>query len=170
MAFRVADSCFSQLDRRCRRTAYSLVAILPEDQIEIHGETKACKHLSTILTFFRGGIARPSYSLTLVYCLSISPSLPLPLCARLGLVVKDTTPDSGNTSYRRFCGECGAPVQTVSPSRAGSAIIKMGLFAKSGGWGSQIDTPVAQIYTRNKKDWEPLIDGVAAVDGMPPPQ
>ncbi|SPO23511.1 related to DUF636 domain protein [Ustilago trichophora] len=110
----------------CQQTAgapFSLVAILPEDQIEIHGETKA---------------------------------------------FKDNTTDSGNASYRRFCGECGAPVQTVAPARAGSAIIKMGLFAKSDAWGKDIDTPVAQIYTRNKKQWEPLIEGVAAAEGMPP--
>lgn len=79
-------------------TAYSLVAILPEEHVEITGEPKA---------------------------------------------YKDTTPDSGNHSSRRFCGECGSPIQTVATSRPGTAIIKMGLFAKSGAWGKEIDAPVA---------------------------
>lgn len=80
---------------------------------------------------------------------------------------KDTALDSGNHSFRRFCGECGTPVQTVSPSREGLAIIKMGLFAKTDGWENHIEQPQAQIFTRNKKSWEPLVNGVPAVESGP---
>ncbi|KAJ1027056.1 hypothetical protein NDA18_003073 [Ustilago nuda] len=105
----------------CQQTAgapYSLVAILPEEHVEITGEPKA---------------------------------------------YKDTTPDSGNHSSRRFCGECGSPIQTVATSRPSTAIIKMGMFAKSGAWGKEIDAPVAQVFTKNKKDWESLVEGAATM-------
>ncbi|ETS63190.1 glutathione-dependent formaldehyde-activating gfa [Moesziomyces aphidis] len=113
----------------CQQTAgspYSLVTIVPEDKVEITGETKA---------------------------------------SCLYGVDTDTTTTSGNNSKRHFCPECGSPVQTVSPTRAGLAIIKLGLFAKSDGWKDSIGTPVAQIFTRNQKPWESLIDGVPAVEG-----
>ncbi|EST07917.1 Glutathione-dependent formaldehyde-activating enzyme/centromere protein V [Kalmanozyma brasiliensis GHG001] len=80
---------------------------------------------------------------------------------------RDDTTSSGNHSFRRFCPTCGSPVQTVSPSRDTLAIIKMGLFAKSSAWGKEIQPPQSQIFTRNKKDWEPLVEGSAVVDGAP---
>ncbi|KAJ9477949.1 CENP-V/GFA domain-containing protein [Pseudozyma hubeiensis] len=80
---------------------------------------------------------------------------------------EDHGADSGNVLYRRFCPDCGAPIQSVSPSRAGTAIIKMGVFARTQGWGKDIQGPSAQIFTRNKKDWEPLVEGISAVDGAP---
>lgn len=80
---------------------------------------------------------------------------------------KDTALDSGNHSFRHFCPQCGAPVQTVSPSRESLAIIKMGLFAKSPAWGKQIEAPQAQIFTRNKKSWEPTVEGAAVVEAGP---
>lgn len=70
---------------------------------------------------------------------------------------------SGNVLQRHFCGNCGSQVQSVSPAYAGQAIIKMGLFAESDGWGKDIQAPVAQIFIRNNKQWETLLDGVPAV-------
>jgi hypothetical protein len=124
-------------------SAYSLVTIVPEDKVEITGETKACKSPHHLLA--------PPKALTNAACVH-------------GLDT-DTTTTSGNNSKRHFCPECGSPVQTVSPTRAGLAIIKLGLFAKSDGWKDSIGTPVAQIFTRNQKPWESLIDGVPAVEG-----
>ena len=51
---------------------------------------------------------------------------------------------------------------------SGTAIIKMGVFARSNGYGKDIEKPVAQVYTKNRKEWEPLIDGVFAAEEMPP--
>ncbi|CBQ72211.1 conserved hypothetical protein [Sporisorium reilianum SRZ2] len=76
----------------------------------------------------------------------------------------DKTSDSGNVLQRHFCGTCGSQVQSVSPAYAGMAIIKMGLFAQSDGWDKDIEAPVAQIFTKNKKSWETLLDGVPALE------
>ncbi|GAC92593.1 hypothetical protein PHSY_000147 [Pseudozyma hubeiensis SY62] len=114
-----SQPCF---DSSSTLAVFSLVSFVPEEHVQISGETKA---------------------------------------------FEDHGADSGNVLYRRFCPDCGAPIQSVSPSRAGNAIIKMGVFARSQGWGKEIQGPSAQIFTRNKKDWEPLVEGIPAVDGRP---
>lgn len=43
----------------------------------------------------------------------------------------------------------------------------MGVFARSDGWGKDILGPTAQIFTKNKKDWEPLVEDIPAIQGMP---
>lgn len=100
---------------------YSLVSFVPEEHLELTGETKSFEDKG----------------------------------------------DSGNVLSRRFCGECGTPIQSVSASSAGNAIIKMGVFARSDGWGKDILGPTAQIFTKNKKDWEPLVEDIPAIQGMP---
>ncbi|SYW77888.1 uncharacterized protein UBRO2_02080 [Ustilago bromivora] len=79
-----------------------------------------------------------------------------------GLPLKPVVCRCTNCQQTAGARECGSPIQTVPTSRPGTAIIKMGLFAKSGAWGKEIDAPVAQVFTKNKV-WESLVEGAATM-------
>ena len=72
----------------------------------------------------------------------------------------DTKTDSGTPLHRYFCGECGSPIMSVTPLMPGKSFVKMGLFAK-------IPAPVAEVYTRNRDEWEPPLPNTAQIEGAP---
>ncbi|EXJ71439.1 uncharacterized protein A1O5_05247 [Cladophialophora psammophila CBS 110553] len=71
---------------------------------------------------------------------------------------EDRSTDSGTLLHRWFCGACGCPIMSTSERLPGMKIIKMGLFDK-------IHKPNAEIYCKNKNEWEPVVEGTARLQG-----
>lgn len=70
----------------------------------------------------------------------------------------DKKTDSGTALQRFFCGECGSPIMSVTPLVKGKSFIKMGLFPK-------IPAPAAEVYTKNRDEWEPALPNAAQIEG-----
>src|SRR4029079_12558161 len=75
--------------------------------------------------------------------------------------------DSGEEVIRRFCGNCGSPIETLTAgTRAGGIrIIKAGVFAEQAPF-----TPTLEIYCVRRPDWLPKLSNAAAFERMPPPR
>ncbi|KAF2112875.1 Mss4-like protein [Lophiotrema nucula] len=59
-------------------------------------------------------------------------------------VDKNTT--SGNTLYRKFCGNCGSPVMSVMSPDNPMVILKGGLF-------NHLPEPLHEVFTHDKAPW-----------------
>ncbi|KIW38061.1 uncharacterized protein PV06_10032 [Exophiala oligosperma] len=70
---------------------------------------------------------------------------------------QDTATDSGVTMQRWFCPNCGSPIMSTTPRAPGVKFIKMGLF-------DEIQRPVAEVYCKNKSDWEGSVEGCVSKD------
>jgi hypothetical protein len=77
----------------------------------------------------------------------------------------DDTGDSGETLTRKFCGGCGAPIESAGrPLEAqGVRVIKAGVFV-----GERDFTPQMEIYCDSRRVWTPALAGTASFPGMPP--
>ncbi len=65
---------------------------------------------------------------------------------------------SGNPVYRKFCGSCGSPVFTETPSADTQGII----FIKAGTLDDVTDlVPTAHYWTSSAQDWVVHPDGAA---------
>lgn len=58
------------------------------------------------------------------------------------------TADSGNLLTRHFCGNCGSPLYTSSPSNADMVYVKAGAFDDPG-----FIKPAYQSWTRSRVRW-----------------
>jgi hypothetical protein len=73
---------------------------------------------------------------------------------------QDTETDSGTSIQRAFCGNCGSPIYTASPTMPGVKIIKLGLF-------DEIPKPSMELYCKARPVWDKPIDGTKQFDAMP---
>ncbi|CAF3681107.1 unnamed protein product [Rotaria sp. Silwood1] len=55
----------------------------------------------------------------------------------------DSNTDSGTSIQRAFCGNCGSPIYTASPTMPGVKILKLGLF-------DGIPKPSMELYCRDR--------------------
>ena len=70
--------------------------------------------------------------------------------------------DSGATLERHFCGDCGSPIFSATPTFAGCLILKAGLF--SGLDGMKV---VSNIYTDSVASWAHLDPDIPTYGKMP---
>jgi hypothetical protein len=54
-----------------------------------------------------------------------------------------------------------SPLYVTTPNMLGKAIVRMGLF-------DEVPPVVAEIYTRNRRSWEPAIENAQHIEGGPP--
>ncbi|KAI1342981.1 Mss4-like protein [Xylariaceae sp. FL0016] len=64
----------------------------------------------------------------------------------------DSNTTSGTTITRKFCGNCGSPVLTVTPSLEGKAFLKASLF-------DEISHPSAELFAKSKEGWVQQVEG-----------
>ncbi|MCJ1328367.1 hypothetical protein MMC10_005044 [Thelotrema lepadinum] len=62
----------------------------------------------------------------------------------------DTT--SGVPMGRFFCGNCGTPIQSVTPSMKGKVVLKLGIFEK-------VPEPEWEAFAVRRQVWEKPLDG-----------
>lgn len=62
--------------------------------------------------------------------------------------------DSGEPSYRHFCGSCGSPITTRVSGMPGKVLVKAGTLDNMDGLQPQIE-----IYTDRSVKWLPPIEG-----------
>lgn len=71
----------------------------------------------------------------------------------------------GAPRERRFCSECGSPVETYAPENfdQGFTVVKLALF-------DSIDdfVPVVETFCERRAAWLPAFDGTAMFTEMPP--
>jgi len=53
-----------------------------------------------------------------------------------------------------------SPLFARTPNMPGKVVVRMGLF-------DDIPPVVTEIYMRNKKSWEPAVEGAASIEGAP---
>ncbi|MBT3614968.1 MAG: GFA family protein [Verrucomicrobia bacterium] len=70
--------------------------------------------------------------------------------------------DSGESLERFFCGDCGSPIYSATPTFAGHLIIKAGLFL-----GLKNLKIVTNIFTKSAPEWAPRQKGIPESEGMP---
>lgn len=75
-------------------------------------------------------------------------------------IYQDTKTDSGTSIKRAFCGNCGSPIYTSSPTMVGVRIFKLGLF-------EQIPRPSMELYCKERPSWDKPIEGTIQFDAMP---
>lgn len=75
-------------------------------------------------------------------------------------IYEDNKTDSSTTIKRAFCGNCGSPIYTASPTMIGVRIFKLGLF-------EQIPRPSMELYCRDRPAWDKPIEGTKQFDTMP---
>jgi hypothetical protein len=63
--------------------------------------------------------------------------------------------DSGQPSYRHFCGNCGSPVITKVPALPGQVLVKAGTLDSMEG----LQPPQIEIYTERAAQWLAPIAG-----------
>jgi hypothetical protein len=73
---------------------------------------------------------------------------------------QDKNTDSGTLIQRAFCGNCGSPIYTKSPTMPGVQIVKLGLF-------DEIPKPSMELYCRERPSWDKPIDGTKQFNTMP---
>jgi len=73
---------------------------------------------------------------------------------------EDRKTDSGTMMHRWFCGDCGSPIYSSTVLVPGKKFIKMGLFGK-------ILKPAAEMYCKNKGEWEPVVEGTVQLQAGP---
>jgi hypothetical protein len=71
---------------------------------------------------------------------------------------KDT--DSGTTTYRAFCNDCGSPIYGKNPKYTGLIGVRLGLF-------DQLPKPGMALYCKDRPQWNKAIDGVEEHEAMP---
>ena len=76
---------------------------------------------------------------------------------------KFTRDDIPAPATREFCGTCGAPMLSRSPSAPGAAMIKVGSLDEP----AQFDAPQAVIFTCDKQPFHHLPEGVPSFDKAP---
>ncbi|OJJ54708.1 hypothetical protein ASPSYDRAFT_49825 [Aspergillus sydowii CBS 593.65] len=64
----------------------------------------------------------------------------------------DTQTKSGNRILRNFCGACGSPVFTKTPSYPGKLFLKATLF-------DHISAPAMEVFTGTRQSWRQPIEG-----------
>ncbi|PNS20926.1 Procollagen galactosyltransferase 1 [Sphaceloma murrayae] len=65
----------------------------------------------------------------------------------------DTQTGSGKPLSRYFCGACGNPIKSVTPSYPGKVVLKMGIFPR-------IPKPEAETFGIHKHDWQGKHEGL----------
>lgn len=73
---------------------------------------------------------------------------------------QDDTTDSGTSIQRAFCGNCGSPIYTSSPTMHGAQIFKLGLF-------DQIPKPSMELYCQERPSWDKPIADTIQFQKMP---
>ena len=73
---------------------------------------------------------------------------------------QDRKTDSGTSIQRAFCGSCGSPIYTASPTMPGVQIFKLGLF-------DQIPKPSMELYCRERPSWDKAIPDTIQFEAMP---
>jgi len=76
----------------------------------------------------------------------------------------DCTTDSGNTSSRLFCPNCGSRVGGTNTGRPGLIGLPIGLFDDR----SWFD-PGAVVYSRTRDEWDITSTDIPNFETMPPP-
>jgi hypothetical protein len=72
--------------------------------------------------------------------------------------------DHGQPTRRRFCGQCGSPIVTVSDALPGVAIIKAGTLDDT----SWLE-PQLEIWGRSAQPWIPEVEGRPRLERSPQP-
>ncbi|KAF2797522.1 hypothetical protein K505DRAFT_298129 [Melanomma pulvis-pyrius CBS 109.77] len=62
----------------------------------------------------------------------------------------DSNTRSGNTIYRKFCGDCGSPVMTLNSPNAEKVILKGGLF-------DHMPEPGLEFHEGDKMPWMKVV-------------
>ncbi len=75
-----------------------------------------------------------------------------------------TTTDSGNTSTRHFCPECGSRLFGKNTGRPGMTAIPVGCLDDHS-WFK----PGAVVYTKRREDWDMTSRDIPNFEEMPPP-
>ena len=75
-------------------------------------------------------------------------------------IYQDSKTDSGKSIQRTFCGNCGSPIYTASPSMPGVQIVKLGLF-------DEIPKPSMELFCKARPSWDKPIDGAKQFDTVP---
>ncbi|KAJ3564367.1 hypothetical protein NPX13_g7871 [Xylaria arbuscula] len=75
----------------------------------------------------------------------------------------DTTPESGGTLKRSFCGNCGSPVRVQSSKNPGASVIPVGIIDG----GKDDFKPQIEFFCKRKAGWVGAIEGAKTVDAMP---
>lgn len=70
--------------------------------------------------------------------------------------------DSGQPSYRHFCGSCGSPIKTLVSTLPGVVLVKAGTLESMDGL-----VPQTEIYTGCAVKWLPPIAGATRFEGSP---
>ncbi|KAI0022456.1 glutathione-dependent formaldehyde-activating, GFA [Xylariomycetidae sp. FL0641] len=84
----------------------------------------------------------------------------------------DTTPESGGTLHKTFCGTCGTPLRARrTPAVAGArgvVVVPVGVLDKRpGGGGDDEFAPAVEYFTCRRPRWLPPLQGVETHDKVP---
>jgi hypothetical protein len=72
--------------------------------------------------------------------------------------------DSGNTSNRHFCPNCGSRMYSTNSAREGVMGLQVGTMDNPKGI-----KPRAVVYARDRNEWDAFNDALPRFDKMPPP-
>ncbi|KAK5628245.1 hypothetical protein RRF57_003960 [Xylaria bambusicola] len=75
----------------------------------------------------------------------------------------DTTPESGNTLKRSFCGKCGSPVKVQRGSDPERTVIPVGIIDGD----KDSFKPQLEFYCKRKAGWVGAIEDSKTFDAMP---
>jgi hypothetical protein len=75
----------------------------------------------------------------------------------------DKPADSGNMVTRHFCPTCGAPVFSTNSAMPGMLFLRASSFDDL-----EVFTPQMTVYAARAPSWDPVAEGMAAFDAMPP--
>ncbi|CAF1105636.1 unnamed protein product [Didymodactylos carnosus] len=75
-------------------------------------------------------------------------------------IYNDSNTASGNIIQRAFCGNCGSPIYTQSPTTPGMKVVKLGLF-------DQLPKPGLELFCKDRPQWQKGIDGVKEFQTVP---
>jgi hypothetical protein len=70
--------------------------------------------------------------------------------------------DSGNSTTKKFCPECGSPIAVEAGMMPGVTMIEVGTLDDP-----SVAEPQMHIYCRSKMEWVPIPEGVGAFPEMP---
>ncbi|WP_454689801.1 GFA family protein [Achromobacter aloeverae] len=73
------------------------------------------------------------------------------------------TGDSGQPSYRHFCGNCGSPIMTKATNLLGMVLVKAGTLDEQDGL-----QPRVEIYTEHAMKWHVPVAGAVRFPQAPP--
>ena len=70
--------------------------------------------------------------------------------------------DSGNSTSKKFCPECGSPITVEAGMMPGVTMVEVGTLDDPA-----VAQPSMHIYCRSKMEWVPIPEGVGAFPEMP---